>query len=80
MSEHNLVCWICCHVSTCDNSVTIVNEEQICDECMHELAQIVGEMGEESFKIVKEEINVEQMVAVFVEAANIVKASMESHP
>ncbi|GAG92405.1 unnamed protein product, partial [marine sediment metagenome] len=38
------------------------------------------EMGAESFKIVQEEINVEQMVAVFVEAANIVKASMESHP
>ena len=38
------------------------------------------EMGAESFKIVQEEINVEQMVAVFVEAANSVKATMESHP
>jgi len=48
MSDHNLVCWICCHVSTCDNPVTIVNEEQVCDECMFELAQIEGEMREES--------------------------------
>lgn len=38
------------------------------------------EMGAASFKIVQEEINVEHMVAVFVEAANLVKASMESHP
>ena len=43
MSDHNLVCWICGSVSTCDNPVTIVNEEKICDECMHELAQIEEE-------------------------------------
>jgi glycosyltransferase involved in cell wall biosynthesis len=37
------------------------------------------EMGAASFKIVQEEVNVENMVAVFVEAANLVKSSMESH-
>ena len=37
------------------------------------------EMGAASFKIVQEKINVEHMVAVFVEAANLVKSSMESH-
>jgi glycosyltransferase involved in cell wall biosynthesis len=38
------------------------------------------EMGVASFKIVQEEINVEHMVAVFVEAANLVKSSMKSRP
>jgi len=38
------------------------------------------EMGAASFKIVQEEVNVENMVAVFVEAANLVKSSMESNP
>ena len=37
------------------------------------------EMGAASFKIVLEEVNVEQMVAVFVDAAKFVKSSMESH-
>ncbi len=37
------------------------------------------EMGAASFKIVQEEVNVEQMVAVFVDAAKLVKSSMESH-
>ena len=45
MSDKPLSCWICCCVSECDNQVNIVNEEQVCDECLRELAIIQGEHG-----------------------------------
>ena len=43
MTDKVLKCWICGVASTCDNQVNIVNEEQICDECMRELAIIEEE-------------------------------------
>jgi hypothetical protein len=43
MSDKPLSCWICCAVSESDNQVNMVNQEQICDECMRELAIIEGE-------------------------------------
>jgi hypothetical protein len=46
MSDKPLSCWICCAVSASDNQVNIVNQEQICDECMRELAIIEGESRE----------------------------------
>jgi hypothetical protein len=43
MTDKILKCWICGCGSTCDNQVNIVNEEQVCDECMRELAIIEEE-------------------------------------
>jgi glycosyltransferase involved in cell wall biosynthesis len=57
-----------------ENALTKSLEEALSDPMR------LREMGAESFKIVQEEINVEKMVAVFVEAANSVKATMVSHP
>jgi hypothetical protein len=38
MKEYELICDICLCVSTEENPVTIVNGEQICEECMEEAA------------------------------------------
>ena len=34
------ICWICQAASTESNPVTIINTEPICDECLHEMAEI----------------------------------------
>ena len=50
MSDKPLSCWICCCTSESDNQVNIVNEEQICDECMRELAEIEEEQSGKGIK------------------------------
>ena len=48
MTEVTMCCWICCHTGSEENSVVIVNDEMICEECMRELAQIEEECGAKS--------------------------------
>ena len=43
--EQPMTCWVCCVTSTSDNPVTIVNQENVCRECLYELAVIEGELG-----------------------------------
>jgi hypothetical protein len=46
---NNNVCWICMSAHTSDNPVVTVNCEDICQECMGELADISREKVEEKW-------------------------------
>ena len=41
-----MICWICQSAHTSDNPVIKVNNEEICEECMAETAQIGREATE----------------------------------